>query len=106
MSEPWIAVIFAVVIVGGMVTARVWTAFVSEGLPLLRDWIRNEQGGPDRLDGAFREVPRDPEVARRMRELEEEVEFLESLLEERQGPSASVTRTSPAWTQSAARDAP
>jgi len=90
MIESWMAVIFAVVIVVGMVAARIWTALLSEGLPLFRDWVRGEDGGTDRLDGADDALPSDPEVARRMKELEEQVQFLEALLDEPRGLSTPV----------------
>jgi len=87
MIEAWMPVILAGVIVIGMVTARVWTTLLSEGLHLLREWFVDGRHALDRADRADGALPSRAELARRIEYLEEQVHFLESLLEEPRGTS-------------------
>lgn len=90
MIESWLPLIFLLVIVAGMVAARVWSAVISEGAPMLRDWV-NGQRFPDPERRAGIGQPTDLDVDRRIEALEEQVQFLESLV--RESPDDSHERS-------------
>lgn len=91
MIEVWLPVILGVVIVGGMVTARVWTTLLSEGLPILRDWVVDEYLGLGRGEGPKGTLPSRAELGRRVEELEDRLRFVESRLPPGRGPSSSAS---------------
>lgn len=72
MIESWLPAIFAIVIVLGMVAARVWSTLVSQTLPVVRDWAIERRRGGDRFH---------QDLALRIQDLEEQVQFLEELLQ-------------------------
>ena len=86
MIELWLPVILGGVIVVGMVAARVWTALLSEGLPLLRDWLLDEHLSRGRWEGTDPALPARAELADRVQEVEARLRRLESLLESGPGP--------------------
>lgn len=102
MFEAWMPAVFATVIVIGMVTAQTWRTLLSEGLPLLRDWARDRNHGARRMGRTDNAVPGHPELARRVEHLEEQVDFLESLLQQTRGPSTRVVRNPAAPSEEAA----
>jgi hypothetical protein len=82
MIDGIVAVSFAVIIVVGMATGQIWSKVVAEGMPILRDWLaaRLDAGAEwpvlDRSQGSREELNR------RIDHLEEQVEFLEALLDD------------------------
>ena len=80
MTEVWVAVALAVVIVVGMTVTRVWEALIAKGTPVLASMLAR-----DATDRADREPERIADLHRRIERLDERVEFLERLLEARSG---------------------
>ena len=92
MIEEWMPAIFAIVIVIGMVTARAWKIVLSEGLPMLRDWAVERIRSPARGHPAEGGLVSRTELAGRIERLEDQVDFLESLLQRAPGPSTPTGR--------------
>jgi hypothetical protein len=91
MIEAWLPVIFAAVIVFGVVAAQAWSA-LSEGLPILRDWAAGRTNSTDsRVTRPDEGLGSTEALARRVGQLEDQVQFLEALLEQRQDGSRGVS---------------
>jgi len=88
MTELWVAVIFAVVIVVGMSVTRVWEAVVSAGAPLLESLLARSKAA----EHAAAETDRITTLDRRIERLDERIEFLEDLLERREPASLESPR--------------
>jgi len=83
MTEAWIAVTLAVVIVFGMTVTRVWGAVITNGAPLLAPLLSSLISRDSAASRAAEEPERTAAIDRRLERLDERVEFLERLLETR-----------------------
>jgi len=83
MGELWMPVIFAAVIVLGIVAGQVWRTLLSKGLPVAGDLLGRRRATDDATRPSGSTPDRGREIDRRIEALEERVRFLEALLEDR-----------------------
>jgi hypothetical protein len=83
MSEIWMPVVFAAVIVLGIVAGQVWRTLLAKGLPVAADLLGRRIAEGDETGPSGSAPERAREIDHRVDALEERVRFLEALLEDR-----------------------